>query len=201
MSRSCFVVIFALLATSAFAQNFDINLLKEINLGRSAATDRFFTTITNSVTPLTIAVPAGFITYAIIKKDSTSKSNAIMLTGALVVSGIVTTSIKYAVHRERPFSTYPDIEQKVPASGYSFPSSHTSTAFALATSVSIAYPKWYVITPSFLWAGAVGYSRMELGVHYPSDVLAGALIGSGSSYLSYRLTQWINKKDRRLAKH
>lgn len=74
------------------------------------------------------------------------------------------------------------------------PSGHTSTAFATATSLSLAYPKWYVVAPSFVWAGAIGYSRMHLGVHYPSDVLAGAIVGSGSAYLTYKANQWINKK-------
>ncbi len=56
------------------------------------------------------------------------------------------------------------------------------------------YPKWYIIAPSFAWASAVGYSRMHLGVHYPSDVVSGAIVGSGSAYISYKLNKWINKK-------
>jgi membrane-associated phospholipid phosphatase len=56
--------------------------------------------------------------------------------------------------------------------------------------LSIAFPKWYVIAPSFLWASGVGYSRMHLGVHYPSDVLVGALVGSGTAFL----THFLNKK-------
>jgi membrane-associated phospholipid phosphatase len=78
----------------------------------------------------------------------------------------------------------------------SFPSGHTSDAFATATSLSIAFPKWYVIAPSFLWACSVGYSRMDLGVHYPSDVMAGAIIGAGSAYLCYKANRWIQKRRR-----
>ncbi|MGB8358080.1 MAG: phosphatase PAP2 family protein, partial [Bacteroidales bacterium] len=59
------------------------------------------------------------------------------------------------------------------------------------------YPKWYVIVPSYAYAGTVAYSRMHLGVHYPSDVLAGALIGSGCAVLSH----YVNKKLNGHSKH
>jgi membrane-associated phospholipid phosphatase len=58
----------------------------------------------------------------------------------------------------------------------------------------MAYPKWYVVVPSFVWASSVGYSRMHLGVHYPSDVLVGAMVGSSSAFLTQKANQWLNKK-------
>jgi undecaprenyl-diphosphatase len=76
----------------------------------------------------------------------------------------------------------------------SFPSGHTSVAFSTATSLYLAYPKWYVAVPAFTYAASVGYSRMYLGVHYPSDVLAGAVIGAGSAWLMYKANKWLFKK-------
>jgi membrane-associated phospholipid phosphatase len=102
--------------------------------------------------------------------------------------------MKQGFKRERPFKTYPELDKQSDGGSYSFPSGHTSSAFANATALSIAFPKWYVIAPSFVWASAVGYSRMDLGVHYPSDVLAGAIVGSGSAYLTYKINKWMNKK-------
>jgi membrane-associated phospholipid phosphatase len=186
-----------IVAFSSNSQNLDINLLEEFNSDRNTHLDPAFRFITNSVAPLTFAVPAGFITYALIKKDSTSKHNAVNLCTSLIMSGIITTGLKAVIHRARPFQTYSFIHKETLGGGYSFPSGHTSSAFALATSVSIAYPKWYVIAPSFLYASAVGYSRMDLGVHYPSDVLIGAIIGSGSAFLSYKLNKWIRHKHSR----
>jgi membrane-associated phospholipid phosphatase len=59
--------------------------------------------------------------------------------------------------------------------------------------LSLAFPKWYVIAPSFLWASTVGYSRMSFGVHYPSDVFVGAIIGAGTAFLTYKINSWIRK--------
>ncbi len=194
MKRIIAVLILLTLNFYSFSQNVDIDLLKSINLNRNKSYDPTFRLITNSVTPFTIAFPVGFIAIAIIKKDSVSKSNVILVCSTLLIEGVVSGSLKYGVNRPRPFTTYPFIEKATSGGSPSFPSGHTSSAFALATSVSIACPKWYVITPSFLWASAVGYSRMDLGVHYPSDVLAGAIVGSGSAYLAYKINGWLTGK-------
>src|SRR5690606_16926546 len=92
--------------------------------------------------------------------------------------------------RPRPFVKYPiDIIKRDHAGKYSFPSGHTSSAFATATILSLSYKKWYVTGPSFLYAGLVGYSRMRLGVHYPTDVLGGLIIGVGAGLLTWKLDQ------------
>ena len=75
----------------------------------------------------------------------------------------------------------------------SFPSGHTAAAFSLATSLSITYPKWYVIAPSAVWACGVGFARINQGVHYPSDVVAGAAIGVGCAFANIYINRWLNK--------
>ena len=59
----------------------------------------------------------------------------------------------------------------------------------LAGSLSLQYPKWYVILPSYLYAGTVAYSRMDLGVHYLTDIAGGILIGSSSAYMTYKINK------------
>lgn len=190
------IKILVLLFSMSFvnAQNVDINLLRDINIGRNKNLDPTFKFITNSAAPVSIGAPIFLYTLGLIKKDSTIKKQAIFIGEAFLVNGFITLALKKAVKRDRPFETYPDIDQAASSVGESFPSGHTSLAFATATSISLAYPKWYVIAPSFIWASTVGYSRMHLGVHYPSDVVAGAIIGSGSAYLTYKVNKWINKK-------
>jgi membrane-associated phospholipid phosphatase len=176
------------------AQNSDIDLLKDINLNRNTNIESSMIGITNSVIPVSIGTPIVIYAVGLIEKDSTIKKKAFFLGEAFVASAFVSLALKSITKRDRPYNTYPEIDNVTEESSYSFPSAHTSAAFATATSLSIAYPKWYVIAPSFLWAGAVGYSRLYLGVHYPTDVLAGAIVGSGSAFLCYKLNKWINKK-------
>jgi membrane-associated phospholipid phosphatase len=177
-----------------FAQNWDIDLLKEINLDRNKSLDPSFKFITNSVSPMSIGMPIAVLGLGLIQKDSSLKINGIIMAEALCVNAFTTTALKLAFKRARPFVSYPYLDKQADAGSYSFPSGHTSSAFAFATSLSLAFPKWYVIAPAYLYASAAGYSRMHLGVHYPSDVLAGAIVGTGSALLSHYLQQKYTSK-------
>lgn len=98
--------------------------------------------------------------------DSRFRAATYDATQAFVVNTAWTTAIKVAVRRERPDSS----------SRLSFPSGHTSTAFAWATVASHYYgPKLGI--PAYVAAGLVGVSRLETNAHHLSDVLAGAALG------------------------
>lgn len=150
-----------------------------------------------SVAPLSVAAPAAMIIVGLIKKDSVLLHNGIKTGGAILLTTIVTTGLKYGINRTRPYNEYPLLfHAKTHTNQYSFPSGHTASAFSTATSLSMAYPKWYVIAPSYLYACSVAYSRMYLGVHYPTDVLAGAVIGSACAFLSFKIEKWLISKKR-----
>lgn len=169
------------------AQNSDINLLRKFNGPINTNPDAFMRGVANSVLPMMIAVPTGLLIYHRSQTGSWTEKHEPYVIGVSIVATVgISYGLKRIVNRPRPFVTYTDIYQKDSHVGpYSFPSGHTSSAFALATSVSLCYPKWYVIAPAAIWAITVGYSRMYLGVHYPTDVLIGALIGSGCAVLTY----------------
>lgn len=190
-------LILALSFFSVKAQNVNIDILKQINVNRNTALDPAFKSITNSAVPVSIATPVIMYSVGLIQKDTLIKHKAVFIGETFLVSAFITLASKQIIKRERPYLRYSELEPVVFESSYSMPSGHTSTAFATATSLSMAYPKWYVIVPTFAWASSVGYSRMHLGVHYPSDVFIGALVGSGSAYLTYKANQWLEKKSRK----
>lgn len=176
------------------AQNLDVDLLKKININRNTDLDPTFKTITNSAISISIATPVVIYSIGLIQKDSLMKQKALFIGESFLASALITTVLKDVIRRERPYVKHPEIQQLSLEGSYSMPSGHTSTAFATATSLSMAYPKWYVVVPSFVWASSVGYSRMHLGVHYPSDVFIGAIVGSSSVYVTRKLNQWLDRK-------
>jgi undecaprenyl-diphosphatase len=98
------------------------------------------------------------------------------LLAADVAAGVISYALRQAIGRERPPLVYPEPKPlvSVPNSG-AFPSGHTSAAFACATVLAWASPRLRV--PLFVLAAAIGWSRIYVGVHWPLDVLGGAVLG------------------------
>ena len=187
-----FLIIFPTISLNA--QNANIRILRKINLDRNRNLDNTYEFLSATATPVSIGIPIALIGTGLIRKDKEQTITGITIGSGILLATVVSTKLKYSIKRTRPFVTYPDIEKATDAGSPSFPSGHSSDAFSTATAVSLAYPKWYVIVPAFTWASAVGYSRMHLGVHYPSDVLVGAITGSLSAYLCYKGQKWINNR-------
>lgn len=110
-----------------------------------------------------------------------SKAAGRGLTAIAIAAAVANGPAKLLVKRRRPFSPSHPTLIRTPRST-SFPSGHTAAAFAFVTAAGAELP---VIAPALLpLAGAVAYSRVHTGVHYPSDVAAGMGIGIGSGLLA-----------------
>lgn len=181
-----FFILLLLGNSSGFAQNGDINLLKAINPDQSTAMVPVFRTVSETTTPLSFGVPIGIIATGLIKKDKILTQKGLEIGAGVVLNTAITQTMKIVIKRERPYVTYSgSVYKYMDVSTHSFPSGHTSSIFALATGMAYTFPKWYVIVPAYSIAGITAYSRMYLGVHYPSDVLSGAAIGIASGVITH----------------
>jgi undecaprenyl-diphosphatase len=163
-------------------QRLDEHILESLAAGRTDGQTRVWRLISNANNYVNMAIPAGVLVSGLIENDPATKRNALYIAGSTATTYLLNLVIKQLVKRPRPFLTDIHLTPVYRPGEYSFPSGHTSSAFSAVTSLSRVYPKWYVIAPSLLWAGAVGYSRMYLGVHYPTDVTAGAVLGAGTAF-------------------
>lgn len=104
-----------------------------------------------------------------------------------ISSGVFNHSIKLLVRRARPdLELVPSHRHPVKAtSTFSFPSGHTASAFAFTTGIAPEYPALAV--PLYAVSATMGYSRVHAGMHYPSDVLAGAAAGIAAGLVSHPL--------------
>ena len=109
----------------------------------------------------------------------TRKAGFSALCAMLIGLVVVNFTIKPLVARERPWLVIRDFVNLVPEHDpNSFPSGHTNSAFAFALAVCVSAPKRWMKITAVCMAVLMGLSRLYVGVHFPSDVLAGALIGS-----------------------
>src|ERR671938_638323 len=101
---------------------------------------------------------------------------AVLVAVVAFAADAVSFGVKDLVHRTRPFDAHPQIHPLYVVHSSSFPAGHAATAFAGATLLSYVAPR--AAPALFVLALLIGFSRVYVGVHYPSDVLAGAALGA-----------------------
>lgn len=99
---------------------------------------------------------------------------------ALSFGQIFVQSLKKLFSRERPYKILEQLHTfGIDLSDYSFPSGHTTASFSLATTIALNMPRFTILV--FFMAIIIGMSRIYLGVHYPTDVAAGIILGITAS--------------------
>ena len=189
ISRTVFAIVCLFFTHRSFSQaNWEYEFVRGINVRYPV--NPTWKTFSSTAKPISVAIPFGMLAVSLITENKELETGAYEAVGGLAIATAGTEILKKLVNRPRPYQTYNNIYPDEIDLSNSFPSGHTSVAFASATSLFLVTKKWYLGIPALGWATAVGYSRIYLGQHYPSDVLVGAVVGAGSAFASH----WIHKK-------
>lgn len=138
-----------------------------------------------------------FITLILILNKKTRKIGFLALISLIFNALIVNVVIKPLAHRPRPFSEMKDILLLVKApKDFSFPSGHTSASFTMVYIIYKNLRKYFI--PTLIIALLISFSRLYLSVHYPSDVIAGLILGLFSGFLAQK---FYDKKFRSVEKN
>ena len=121
-----------------------------------------------------------FVVITVMSKNKGIKNLGILASLSVITSGGITHFLKRIKNRIRPYIKFPTLNiKKVGVDDYSFPSGHTTAAFSIGVSVALSFTGLAIV--SLAIASLVGFSRVYLGVHYPTDVGAGVVVGSLSA--------------------
>lgn len=155
-------------------QKFDFQVLEFIqNHFHSMGLDKFFSFIT-------FLGDKGLIWIIIslfLLSSKKYRKIGVMAISALILATLLGQGLmKHLVQRSRPFIDYPALKSIISApSGYSFPSGHTTSSFAVAAVLAKKIKKYQIVF--WILAFSISFSRLYLLVHYPSDVIVGAILG------------------------
>lgn len=150
---------------------YDQSILSALTSPALSALKPLFFVFTELGSPTALLIYAAI---AMVLVDKNLKKIAAVLVIAFLLASLVTEDVKDLVQRQRPYNGI--APAYLYTNDYSFPSGHAVTAF-LAATIILAYFGWKWGLASYIVAAFIGISRIVLDVHYPSDVLAGAVIG------------------------
>jgi undecaprenyl-diphosphatase len=188
------LIFLPIITVMQYFQKLDIDILRAIFDNRISVLDPMFIFITDSAAAIAFGVPGILLIISYFRENMVLRQDAFRMLIPVALSAIVANILKYTIDLPRPYEIYTFIEKLSVGGSPSFPSGHTADAFAFAIAAGLVYPKWYIIIPGLIWASLVGYSRMCLGVHFPTDVLAGAIIGAVCASVYY----WIKNKEHQI---
>jgi undecaprenyl-diphosphatase len=150
---------------------YDLVFFRMVNEGcKSPFLDKAVPLITQLAYPLIFVLALLLLLF----RSRTGRMTGILLMAGATFCHYAVQPLKAAVQRPRPYLVIDGVNSLLPASGYSMPSGHTAISFMAAFILTRSFGRWYIFYPL---AALIGFTRIYLGVHYPSDVLAGAAVG------------------------
>lgn len=167
--------------------NFEFYILDLISVLKCGILDHFMTFVTTLGDSGFIWILLGVV-LTIFKK--TRKEGITVLLALLLGFIICNIILKPIIARTRPFDIR-DVALIIPRpSDFSFPSGHSTSSFAAATAIFLSNRKYGKF--ALVFALLVAFSRLYLGVHFPTDVIFGSILGAGSAYTVHLIMKKVN---------
>lgn len=184
-----FIVATPLMAQNCADLSWEADLTYRFNNSHGPVLRGLSVGASDALIPIAVGVPVGLYVFGLIndrvlKWNGDYNSRYFSETGLQTAVSMGATYgmvilLKNVFDRDRPYQQHPGcIANYDNDTDGSMPSGHAAGSAALATALSLRFPHWYVIVPSVTYALLTGYSRLNLGMHYLSDVLVGYVIGS-----------------------
>lgn len=179
--------------------DYERNLFFLLNGSDYATLDRFMWLYSGKIVWLPLAA---FITFALIYRKDWRESILILLS----ITVVVALCDQFASHIFKPMFTrfrpthHPDFMNEVDTvfgyrgGRYGFISSHAANAFGFAMYMALLFRDRFFTWVIFIWAIVTAYTRIYLGVHFISDIVPGALLGTFFGYIVYKLYVYTRKK-------
>lgn len=164
------------------------NLIAELQLRQTPGSVRFLQLVSDSISYFSLGIPAMALAAGLIGRKKIWVRHALIILLGIALGGSVSAIIKRTVKEPRPYEVDLRIAQLSVGGSNSFPSGHTVEATAAAVGFSTLLFRTPVsVVLSISWALMIMYSRIVLGVHNITDILAGAAIGCMGLLIVYRL--------------
>lgn len=155
----------------------DQAIVEWVNNNRIRSLDPFFIFLTDTASLFAYLIPVIFLLLGFYKKRNDIKFLGLQLLSSILLSTVLVTVIKNMIRRQRPYEIDKIIHKMSYGGGFSFPSGHTADVMVMAISLTLVLnQKRWLLIPVWIWALLVAYSRMMLGVHYATDLLAATFI-------------------------
>ena len=155
---------------------FDLELLRFLNPQDHTIWIPVFQALSDTTSILAYGLPMLILVVGLLRQRRVLIYKAITLILIVLVADYSALALKNIFHRRRAYDVYDGISKWSDGGNFSFPSGHTTQAAAMAAGLFLLFPEWRYRSIVLVWAALVGFSRVYLGVHYPSDVIGAALL-------------------------